>query len=739
MTPIGRYCFNKLPFGLSSAPEHFQKRMSDLLSGIPGIQVHIDDILVPGKTPEEHDQRLWKVLQRIRQAKLTLNREKCLFRQPRVTFLGHVIDGNGVLPDPEKTKAIRELPAPTSISQLRRFMGMINQLNKFSPQITELSKPLRELLSPKRVFVWTHVHEEAFTKVKQEAASPRVLALYDLEKETKTSADASAYGLGAVLLQKHGSDWRPVAFASRALTETESRYAQIEKEALALTWSCEKFSSYILGKPVQLETDHKPLVPILGHKSLDSLPPRVLRFRLRLLRFQYSIFHSPGKSLYLADTLSRAPINGEEEATILAAMEVEEFVNVAIQSLPAGDERLEAYRKAQAEDPECSKIIEFCKSGWPSKHLIKGTVKKYWQVRSSLTLNQNLLLYGSRIVIPQSMRKETMSKIHSGHQGIVRCRLRISESVWWPGASREMENFVQSCPECQKNTPPCKEPLIPSELPKHPWEKVASDLFQLDKTNYVLVVDYFSRYVEVRLTTTSASSVIAALKSIFSRHGVPSVLISDNGPQYDCKEMKEFAGDYCFKHITSSPYHPQSNGLAERAVKTVKELIKNSPDPYKAMLSYRATPLPAYGLSPAELLMGRKIRTDIPQLQKVFIPDWTYLKYFKEVDKLQKEKQKRNFDRRHRVRPLPTLPTDTQVWVDTPNGQIPGRVIEQSQEPRSYRVEVPSGEVRRNRVQLRSRAETRENTQTQETNRTRVSTRSQSGVVTNRPNYFGYS
>ena len=159
----------------------------------------------------------------------------------------------------------------------------------------------------------------------------------------------------------------------------ESRYAQIEKEALALTWSCEKFSSYILGKPVQLETDHKPLVPILGHKSLDSLPPRVLRFQLRL-RFQYSIFHSPGKSLYLADTLSRAPIKREEEVTVLAAMEVEEFVNLAVQSLTACEERLEVYHKAQAKDLECSKI-EFCKMGWPSKHQIKGTVKKYWQVR----------------------------------------------------------------------------------------------------------------------------------------------------------------------------------------------------------------------------------------------------------------------------------------------------------------------------------------------------------------------
>ena len=201
------------------------------------------------------------------------------FASLELPFLETWFDSNGILPDPEKTKAIHELPAPTSPSQLRRFMGMINQLNKFSPQIAEVSKLLWELLSPKQVFVWTHVRVEAFAKVKQEAAA---LAL---EKEAKMSADASAYGHGAALLQKHGSDWRPVAFASRALTETESRYAQIEKEALVLTWSCEEFSSYILGKPVQLETDHKPLMPILGHKSLDSFPSRVLHFRLRLFHF----------------------------------------------------------------------------------------------------------------------------------------------------------------------------------------------------------------------------------------------------------------------------------------------------------------------------------------------------------------------------------------------------------------------------------------------------------------------
>ena len=204
--------------------------MSDLLSDIPGVQVHI---LIPGSTLEEHDKRLHEVLRRLRKTKLTLNPVKCEFRKKQIPFLGHIINSEGIRLDPGKTEAIRKLPALTSVTELRRFMRMINQMNKFSPQITELVKPLRELLSPKNVFMWSPAHEEAFTQVKEEVSSPCVLALFNLEK--KISADASVYGLRSVLLQKHGSDWKPVAFASRALTEMETRYVQIEKEALALT------------------------------------------------------------------------------------------------------------------------------------------------------------------------------------------------------------------------------------------------------------------------------------------------------------------------------------------------------------------------------------------------------------------------------------------------------------------------------------------------------------------------
>ena len=274
--------------------------------------------------------------------------------------------------------------------------------------------------------MWTEAHTKAFEQVKEEISSPRILAHYDVHKETKISADASSYGLGAVLLQLHEIGWRPVAFASRALSQSESRYAQIEKEALALTWACEKFTEYVLGKVIQLETDHKPLVPILGKKSLDSLPPRVLRFRLRLARFQYSIHHSPGKSLHLADALSRAPLLNPDEDINSLAEEVENFVQAVITTLPAHEDLLNEFRQAQKKDPECAKLIDFCQTGWPDKHGIKGELVKFWQVRGDMTVAQDLLLYGSRIVVPSSMRQKMLEKIHHGHQGIVRCRLTES-------------------------------------------------------------------------------------------------------------------------------------------------------------------------------------------------------------------------------------------------------------------------------------------------------------------------
>ena len=251
-----------------------------MLAGILGIVCHVDDVLIFGENKKEHDERLTTALQAIQRAGLTLNRAKCQFNKSCISFLGHIIDSHGISQDPQNTKAITDMSSPTTVTQLRRFLGMVNQMNRFSPHLAQLSQPLRELLSSKKTWIWGPAQQETFEKLKSEIATPRVLAHYDVTADTKISADASSYGLGAVLLQSQSDTWKPVAFTSRSLTDTERTYAQIEKEALALTWACERFSEYVLGKQIHLETDHKPLVPILGNKSLDTLPPQVLCFWL---------------------------------------------------------------------------------------------------------------------------------------------------------------------------------------------------------------------------------------------------------------------------------------------------------------------------------------------------------------------------------------------------------------------------------------------------------------------------
>ena len=340
ITPFGRYAFNKLPFGIASALEIFQRRINQILEGLDGVVCMMDDILVFAKDHCEHDSRLREVLKRLESAHVTLNTSKCEFGKSSVKFLGHIIDGQGVRADPEKTEAIRRLETPSSVTDLRRFLGMVNQLGKFSPRIAEMTQPLRELLSTKNAWVWGPQQERAYGQIKEELTKTTTLMLYDPRAEVKVSADASSFGLGAVLLQRSQDTWRPVAYASRSMSPTERRYAQIEKEALAITWACQRFSDYVLGRNFTIKTDHKPLIPILNTKSLDSLPPQVVRFRLRLARFDYVVKHVPGKLLYTADTLSRAPIPETDETEL--EEEVKVFVDgVTEYSLPASKERTE--------------------------------------------------------------------------------------------------------------------------------------------------------------------------------------------------------------------------------------------------------------------------------------------------------------------------------------------------------------------------------------------------------------
>ena len=698
ITPFGRYCFTRMPFGINSAPEFFQREMSALLRGLEGVVCQIDDILVFGKNQQEHDENLEPVLNRLAQADLTLNLAKCQFSQKRVHFLGHIVDEHGVRPDPEKIAAIRNVREPTCVSDVRRFLGMLNQMSKFSPNLADTTKPLRDLLNKKNQWIWEEPQRRAFEEIKNALCSSPVLALFNPNRETEISADASSFGLGAVMRQKQpNQEWQPVAYISRAMTPTEQRYAQIEKEALALTWACERFSDYLIGLTFQIRTDHKPLVPLFSSKRLDELPLRIQRFRMRMMRFDFNIAHIPGKDLVTADALSRAPVSTPTENDQQKNDETQAYIDAVYSSLPATEKRIEEIKEQQQEDEVCRQLIAYCKHGWPAKEELPGPVNPYYPFAYELTVANGLLMRGSRIVVPMGMRLEILDKLHEGHLGITKCRMRAKQSVWWPGLSAQIEQMIKMCRTCCKLQSPRAQPLIPSSLPDLPWQKVAVDLLELNSTAYLLMVDYYSRFVELaRLTRTTAEEVISHMKSIFARHGIPEQVMSDNGPQFTAAVYKQFASEYGFDIITSSPLFPQSNGEIERAVRTVKSLLKKSSDPYLALLSYRTAPL-VHGYCPSELLMGRLLRSTLPITRNQRKPQFIDPVAVAHKDADIKQKQKINFDRRHGVHELPRLLPEQYVWIK--DRQAGGAVVERT-DPRSYKVKGLDGEFRRNRRHL---------------------------------------
>lgn len=699
ITPFGRFHFNRLPFGINSAPEHFQRTMSEVIEGLDGVVCHIDDVLVWGCNQEEHDARLHATLQRIEKAGITLNVEKCDLSQTKVTFLGHIIADTGISPDPKKTDSISEMKAPTNVAELRSFLGMVNQVGKFIPHLAEKDKALRDLLSKKNSWYWGVDQAKAFKTLKDALISPPVLAMYDPNRDTKVSADASSYGLGGVLLQLWEEGWRPVAYASRSLSPTEQRYAQVEKEALASTWACERFRDFLIGKHFCLETDHKPLVSLLGGQALDLLPPRIQRFRMRLMRYSYKVQYAPGKSLWTADTLSRSPLISKPTQSDRELMEnTDIYVDSIIENMPISSSYMQTLKEHLKNDSVCARVMVMCSQGWPEHAKQEPLLRNYWPDRATLTVKDGLLLKDSRLVIPSEMRNEVLTKLHDGHQGVVKCKARARQTVWWPGLSQQISEMVLKCRTCIQERHNHNEPLMPTECPDRPWQRVGTDLFELGGKTYLLAVDYLSRFVEIALLNkTKSNDVITHLKSFFARHGIPEVLMSDNGPQFSGQTFSDFAEAYGFKHITSSPRFPQSNGEAERAVQTVKNLLKKATDPYLALLAYRATPL-QNGYSPAELLMGRRLRTTLPTLPSQLdptLPDSAKL--------AQKEREKRmldiaNYNRRHRAKPLCNLSPGEHVWVT--DAKTPGTVIQSHSTPRSYTVDLPQGTVRRNRMHL---------------------------------------
>ena len=471
-SPLGHYRFRRLPFGVSSGPELFQRKMEQILGLIEGVLIYLDDILVFASSQQEHDKRLAAVKAALKANYVTLNGKNSAFSVTELTFLGHRVSASGVRPGEDKVKSLHEMADPENVSQLRSFLGLTTYLAKFVPNLADLLAPLTALLAGN--WDWTPACTQAAAAVRQHLATEPVLALFNPTLPTRVEVDASGTGLGAVLMQKHdGDEWRPMYYASRKLTGPETRYTTIEREALAIVWGLQRFRSFITGLSVTVLSDHKPLLQVFDRAyNLSAASVRVQRLILKVQDLHYQVQFRPGKFNVLADALSRFPTEPADTSFLVV-----QAISCADGLLP--DQRRKIAAKTAQDETLCAVRQALLTDKWPST----SAVAPYRGLRHELSVwpypktDDFVILRGERLVIPECCVPEVLELAHDGHPGIPKTKARLQESVWWPGWANAAKRHVQSCEPCALEARPTKVPLQPRELPPRAWHTVAIDIF----------------------------------------------------------------------------------------------------------------------------------------------------------------------------------------------------------------------------------------------------------------------
>lgn len=708
-SPFGRFRWCRLPFGVSPAPEEFQRRLNNALENLKGVLPIHDDILIYGEgtTEEEalqdHDRNLLQLMQRCKEKNIKLNKEKVKLRSKEVPFMGHVITSEGLKADPEKIRAVQEMPTPTDVAGVRRFIGFTNYLSKFLPRLSDVCAPLRQLTVQNTEWFWADIHDRAVSQVKSLVTQAPVLQYFDSTKGVTLQCDASDKGLGAVIMQND----QPIAYASRALTDAETRYAQIEKELLAVVYGLEKFHTYTYGRCVAVQSDHKPLEMIFK-KSLHKAPKRLQRMLMRTQLYDIKLNYRRGSTMYLADTLSRAFLPYD-----VVQKTAEEFESVnMVEHIRVKPATLQEIRAHTEQDEVLQELMKVIKAGWPeTKHEVPHQLTPFFGIRDELSMQDGIVLRGERVVIPKSLQRQMVNRVHYAHTGTASSLSRARECIYWPGMSTDVKHFIEKCDVCRAfDKRQSKETFIPHESPDLPWEKVGVDLFNFNGRDYLITVDYYSSFWEIDvLENTRSGTVIRKLKSQFARHGIPETCMSDNGSQFSSDEFREFSHQWNFKHNTSSPKYPQSNGKVEAAVKSAKTILKKSrkarTDPYLALLEYRNTPTQGMDTSPVMRLMSRQTRTQLPTMPKLLKPTVDENVYQKIM--ANKDKQAANYNKG--AKDLPELQKGDIVRFIPPGSTtkeaVKARVGKQVG-IRSYEVITEDGaQYRRNRKHLRKTKE----------------------------------
>lgn len=631
-TQKGLFKYTRLVYGLANAPAIFQRSMETLLSGIEGVSCWIDDICVTGPDKATHLDRLRKVLSKLSDAGLTLQREKCEFFKNSVNYLGYVINKHGLQTCPNKVQAIINAPEPKNVTDIKRFLGLVNYYRNFIPNASSILGPVHELLRTGAEWEWGERQREAVRRVRRELASERVLAHYEPAAQLVLAVDAGPAGLGAVLCQRDARGIeRPLAYASRSLAASERNYSQIHKEATAIIFGVKRFHQYLYGRsePFILKTDHRPLVSIFNKGNGISVTTalRLQRYAIILSAYNYVVQYSSSENNVVADYFSRAPLqssmcDSDREYDMYCSLK---YLDNALPAVMSHD-----VQTATANDKVLKTVIKYMKNGWPRKINCKS-IWPYFQVKNDLQYENGYILRGHRVVIPAALKERLLSELHSTHLGIIKTKCNARSKMWWPGIDGDIERWIGACDTCAALRPaPPREPPAPWPRPAAAWQRIHIDYMSLEQKVYLVVIDAFSKWLEcIHMNNgTTTQALIAKLKYIFSVFGIPTTLVSDNDVKINSTEFREFCSSNGIEYITSPIYHPASNGQAENSVRTCKKMLKcilkdnqTQTNVQNKLLSYlftyRNTTHCVTGETPSKLMFGRNLRTRLDLIMPI--------------------------------------------------------------------------------------------------------------------------
>lgn len=731
LTPWGRYRYRNLPQGFLAAGDAYTARYDEITKDFSQMEKCVDDTLLWDGTLEENFRRTCEYLTHCGERGITFNEEKFKFGRMEVEFLGYIITADSVKPSAEFLEGIRDFPIPKDVSGVRSWFGLVNQVN-YALSNSEVMAPFKALLSPKSKFEWTEDMSKAFTKSKEAIikAVERGVRMFEVGRTTYLGTDWSRIGLGFVLLQKHcecasirpdccNDGWKIVFAGSRFTTGAESRYHPVEGEALSTAWGLHKTKYFTIGcDKLILGVDHKPLLKIFGDKELNDINnTRILNFKEKTLRWNFTVVHVPGDQHKVADATSRYPVvkptgdehwrpweprrrcRQKEEGT--TSEEIEEAIvasrSAQVMSVLSGlgdvnaQSALEVIQwsrlnEESGKDGEIRELSKLVMSGTPEeKSDWPEELGGYFVKDGEYSVVGEVVVVNNRVVIPKSLRREVLKAMHVGHCGVSGMGSRAREVLFWPRMLEAIQKTRDNCDICRGIAP--SQPAMPpiqSPVPEYPFQQVASDYFQEGSYHYFIFVCRYSNWLTVHQAKKGGSKeLVTQLRSYMATFGVMDELSSDGATVYTSEEVRKFLKTFGVNHRTSSAYNPHSNQRAEGGVKAAKRMIKENIGPggtldtdrfLAALLMQRNTPSAGTNMSPSEVVFGRKIKDLIPIVpEKLKMnPQWHDLLRLRE-QALAKRHMKRGVELSEHTRRLKPLTVGQSVTIQNQHGNNPKR------------------------------------------------------------------